>query len=88
MVRSTNAQSALKIFLSGQALGGHKRAHFPRAREEQNIAMKQEVSGICDVLNMNVPYTVSAEASNDVRCESWWPANSHRHEPLVGLIAN
>ncbi|KAB5560994.1 hypothetical protein DKX38_005951 [Salix brachista] len=77
-----------KIFLSGQALGGHKRAHFPRAREEQNIAMKQEVSGICDVLNMNVPYTVSAEASNDVRCESWWPANSHRHEPLVGLIAN
>ncbi|KAH8511100.1 hypothetical protein Peur_052714 [Populus x canadensis] len=85
-----------KVFLSGQALGGHKRAHFLRAREEQNTAMKQEVSGICDALNVNVPYTVAAEeASNDVRCESWcvrceswWPANSHNHEPLVGHIAN
>jgi hypothetical protein len=84
-----------KVFLSGQALGGHKRAHFLRAREEQNTAMKQEVPGICDALNVDVPYTFAAEASNDVRCESWcvrceswWPANSHNHEPLVGHIAN
>ncbi|KAJ6866944.1 zinc finger protein with KRAB and SCAN domains 5-like [Populus alba x Populus x berolinensis] len=77
-----------KVFLSGQALGGHKRAHFPKAREEQNTAVNREVSDICNVFTINVPYTVAPDVSNDVRCESWWPANSHKHEPLVGLIAN
>ncbi|KAJ6369891.1 hypothetical protein OIU76_028196 [Salix suchowensis] len=84
-----------KVFLSGQALGGHKRAHLPKAREEHNIEVNQEVSDICNAFNIKVPYTVAPEGSNEVRCESWWPgceswwpANSHKHEPLVGLIAN
>lgn len=79
-----------KVFASGQALGGHKRAHFSKDSEngeEQNTLLNQELSDICDkVIDFGV--RIEDEAKADVELKSWWVKNDHKHELLVGLIPN
>ncbi|PON83460.1 TFIIH C1-like domain containing protein [Trema orientale] len=78
-----------KIFASGQALGGHKRAHLVKDSEiapEQIILLKHSVCNGCDVLD--VPMTLGNEANTEVDLKSWWVKNDHKHELLVGLIPN
>ncbi|KAF2313636.1 hypothetical protein GH714_012531 [Hevea brasiliensis] len=78
-----------KNFVSGQALGGHKRAHHSKAREEQNMAMKQEDLDICDAPDINVPGMLHTEANCEFGFESWRAGiRSYKHESLVDLIAN
>ncbi|KAH7532706.1 hypothetical protein FEM48_Zijuj04G0050800 [Ziziphus jujuba var. spinosa] len=79
-----------KIFASGQALGGHKRAHFAKdseAGEEQISLLNQELSDICDkVIGFDV--RIEDEAKADVELKSWWVKNDQKHELLLGLIPN
>ncbi|KAI9117131.1 hypothetical protein K1719_011297 [Acacia pycnantha] len=82
----------LKIFPSGQALGGHKRSHFAA---EGSLVLEKPVQEIRDFLDLNLP--ASAEESNSQVMENyppWWLVQGHNHhhhpkqEPLVGLISN
>lgn len=81
-----------KVFASGQALGGHKRAHIVRDSEveaDQITLMKQEVCNISDVLDVGVSLTLEdIKANNGVQLKPWWVKNDHKHEVLVGLVPN
>ncbi|KAL5582199.1 hypothetical protein UlMin_014641 [Ulmus minor] len=84
-----------KVFASGQALGGHKRAHVTKDSElgaEQIKILKQEVCNICDVLDVSVPMTLGEQANSGVNevglIKPWWVNNDQKHELLVGLIPN
>ncbi|XP_062106540.1 uncharacterized protein LOC133817914 [Humulus lupulus] len=79
-----------KIFGSGQALGGHKRAHIVKDSEtgpEPITILKHSICGVSDVLN-GVPMTPEDEANTEVDLKSWWVKNGQKHELLVGLIPN
>ncbi|XP_077230536.1 uncharacterized protein LOC143863675 [Tasmannia lanceolata] len=84
----------LKVFASGQALGGHKRSHQvgnsdPRAEACQTIVIQQELPKIPDLLDLNLPAPVDDENNNGhIGFKSWWVGSNHKHEPLVGLISN
>ncbi|OMO84115.1 Zinc finger, C2H2-like protein [Corchorus olitorius] len=83
----------LKVFPSGQALGGHKRSHLvAEARlENQRIVIQKPVPEIRDFLDLNLPAPVEEEASSNVHVgfKPWWVGScSHKHEALVGLISN
>ncbi|XVF50025.1 hypothetical protein PTKIN_Ptkin04bG0062400 [Pterospermum kingtungense] len=72
----------LKVFPSGQALGGHKRSHFvAEPKENQAVVIR-------DFLDLNLPAPVEDETSVHVGFKPWWVGSSHKHEPLVGLISN
>ncbi|XP_030481892.2 uncharacterized protein LOC115698836 [Cannabis sativa] len=80
-----------KIFGSGQALGGHKRAHIVKDTESGpepiNILKHHSICGVSDVLD-GVPMTPGNEANTEVDLKSWWLKNGQKHELLVGLIPN
>ncbi|OMO53176.1 Zinc finger, C2H2-like protein [Corchorus capsularis] len=83
----------LRVFPSGQALGGHKRSHLvAEARlENQRIVIQKPVPEIRDFLDLNLPAPVEEEASSSVHVgfKPWWVGScSHKHEALVGLISN
>ena len=78
-----------KTFASGQALGGHKRAHIVKDSAigtEQITLLKHSVCNVCDVVH--VPLTLGEEANTEVDLKSWWLKNEKKHELLVGLIPN
>lgn len=80
----------LKVFATGQALGGHKRVHFGKDSEtgtEQTRALKQRISEICDVFELSQPVKLEEE-NGDVEFKSWWLGNEHKRELLVGLMPN
>lgn len=78
-----------KNFVSGQALGGHKRAHHAKAREELNLAMQQEDREMSDAPEINAPGMLDTEANPEYGLESWWAGvRSYKNESLVDLIAN
>ncbi|KAA8547927.1 hypothetical protein F0562_004356 [Nyssa sinensis] len=61
-----------KVFASGQALGGHKRAHyvgFSESRAKETMSIKQELSSIFD---LNHPVTLEKETNDDVELKLWW----------------
>ncbi|GMN42134.1 hypothetical protein TIFTF001_011346 [Ficus carica] len=82
----------LKVFGSGQALGGHKRAHMARDSEveaDQITLIKQQVCNFSGVLDLGVSVTLGdEEAKTDVQLNSWWAKNDLNHEVLVGLMPN
>ncbi|EEF36282.1 zinc finger protein 600 [Ricinus communis] len=77
-----------KLFVSGQALGGHKRAHPAKAKEEQNMAMQQEVPGICEALDINLPAMIDTESNDEAGFKSCWTGTIYKHEPLLDVIAS
>ncbi|XVF54397.1 hypothetical protein PTKIN_Ptkin05aG0177600 [Pterospermum kingtungense] len=79
----------LKVFPSGQALGGHKRSHLvSEAKENQTIVIQKPIPEIRDFLDLNLPAPVEEETSVHVEFKPWWVGSSHKHEALVGLISN
>ncbi|XP_044487434.1 zinc finger protein ZAT4-like [Mangifera indica] len=82
----------LKVFSSGQALGGHKRSHLINANEARNnptIVIEKPIPEIRSILDLNLPAPVEEDSSNaHLGSKPWWIASSHKHEALVGLISN
>ncbi|KAF5459636.1 hypothetical protein F2P56_019570 [Juglans regia] len=82
----------LKVFPSGQALGGHKRSHLGRgseARHNPTILIQKPVPEIRDFLDLNLPAPVEEESNRRVvGFQPWWMGSNQEHEALVGLISN
>ncbi|XP_062029825.1 uncharacterized protein LOC133745720 [Rosa rugosa] len=80
----------LKVFASGQALGGHKRSHYVKDSEiatDKTRVMKQQISDICD--SFEVSHQLKLQEENDgVEFKPWWAGTEQKHELLVGLIPN
>lgn len=87
----------LKVFPSGQALGGHKRSHLLAANTQPLIVPKpiREIRGFLD-LNLPAPAEdhkdhqededEEEEGSSHVSFNSWWVGSNHNnHVPLAGL---
>ncbi|KAG5535170.1 hypothetical protein RHGRI_023078 [Rhododendron griersonianum] len=81
-----------KAFPSGQALGGHKRAHYVGFSEktttkETASAMEEEVSELRIVCDLNLPVLgLENEVDIDVGFKPWWLGSDREREPL--LISN
>ncbi|CAN6574673.1 unnamed protein product [Malus baccata var. baccata] len=76
----------LKVFATGQALGGHKRVHFgkdPERGAQESRVLKQQISNICDAFDLSRPVE-----NGDVEFKSWWLGNEHKQELLMGLMPN
>ncbi|CAL5370715.1 unnamed protein product [Camellia sinensis] len=83
-----------KVFPSGQALGGHKRAHyigFSENRNTESVSTKQEE--LPDIHNsifdLNVPLSLESEVNDDdvvVGFKPWLVGSDHEREPP--LISN
>ncbi|XP_051120994.1 zinc finger protein ZAT4 isoform X2 [Andrographis paniculata] len=75
-----------KLFTSGQALGGHKRAHY-NGLNESKMNKESEVSAdVCNLLDLNHPAMAAEEGAN-VKREAglnglWW-ANGKREAAVV-----
>lgn len=85
----------LKVFLSGQALGGHKRSHLIGGSAENKnsqtiVIQKPAAPEVRDFLDLNLPAPVEEESSSShaAAFKPWWVGSSHKHEALVGLISN
>ncbi|KAK3225941.1 hypothetical protein Dsin_005803 [Dipteronia sinensis] len=84
----------LKVFSSGQALGGHKRSHLVNvvneARSNSSIVIeKPPMPEIRNFLDLNLPAPAEEESNNGhLGFKPWWIDSSHKHEALVGLISN
>ncbi|KAG2675490.1 hypothetical protein I3760_12G006100 [Carya illinoinensis] len=82
----------LKVFPSGQALGGHKRSHLDggsAARHNPTILIQKPVPESRDFLDLNLPAPVEEESNRHVAgFQPWWMGSNQKHEALVGLISN
>lgn len=87
----------LKVFASGQALGGHKRSHLiggggSERKHNQTIVVQKPIPEIRDFLDLNLPAPVEEDSNGGGHVASlkpWWVGScSHKHEGLVGLISN
>ncbi|XP_073136821.1 uncharacterized protein [Henckelia pumila] len=81
--------TCFKFFGSGQALGGHRRAHytvFAESKTEEKTAQTHG-SGIVDnSLDLNVPLTAdedTSSATGHVGLNLWRVERGHEHEALV-----
>ncbi|KAK4417608.1 Zinc finger protein AZF2 [Sesamum alatum] len=75
-----------KVFPSGQALGGHKRAHYTGSNESktnETTTVIQEVAEVHNLLDLNFPVTADEGTKSDVGLNLWWADRSHEHEALV-----
>lgn len=77
-----------KVFSSGQALGGHKRAHFnglieSKKKESMSMIVDQEVAEIHDAFDLNFPAAVEEGIKNDVGFHPLRTDRSHEAETLV-----
>lgn len=81
-----------KAFPSGQALGGHKRAHYVGFSEnttakETASAKEEEISELRIVCDLNLPVLdLKNEVDIDVGYKPWWLGSDRECEPL--LISN
>ncbi|KAF8389735.1 hypothetical protein HHK36_024254 [Tetracentron sinense] len=86
----------LKIFASGQALGGHKRSHLVGGSEArgsqmtQTIVIQEKLPEFRDLLDLNLPAPIEEDTDGQVGFKPWWVGSNHKHEALVGvgLISN
>ena len=87
----------LKVFQSGQALGGHKRSHLSGGSESsrncqsQTVVLQETVPEIRDFLDLNLPAAAEDESNSHAEpYRPWWVVggNNHKQEALVGLMSN
>ncbi|CAJ1975347.1 unnamed protein product [Sphenostylis stenocarpa] len=88
----------LKVFPSGQALGGHKRSHLPSGSENarncqsQTVVLEGASPEIRDFFDLNLPASTEEEGNSHGHAEPyrpWWVVGgSVKQEALVGLISN
>ncbi|QCE13969.1 uncharacterized protein LOC114162731 [Vigna unguiculata] len=92
----------LKVFSSGQALGGHKRSHHlpngsdiaTRNCQSQRVVLEGEDPEIRDFFDLNLPASNEEEGNSHGHAEAykpWWVvggSSSHKQEALIGLISN
>lgn len=87
----------LKIFSSGQALGGHKRSHL-LPTNARSLVITKPIPEIRDFLDLNLPAPAEEhknhqqdeeeeeEGSSHVSFSSWWVgSNPNNHVALTGL---
>ncbi|MED6219820.1 hypothetical protein PIB30_039296 [Stylosanthes scabra] len=105
--KGTNKQGhecpiCLKVFSSGQALGGHKRSHMASASASESGNFRQtvvleesSVPEIRDLLDLNLPVAEEDDHDHDEEeinghasdsYTTWW--ENHKQEALVGLMSN
>ncbi|KAF8037431.1 hypothetical protein BT93_B0357 [Corymbia citriodora subsp. variegata] len=81
-----------KVFLSGQALGGHKRSHLlrePGTRKEEPIsAIPNPIPEIREFLDLNLPAPLDEEERRHVGFTPWWLERNCNPEALIGLVSN
>ncbi|XP_056175390.1 zinc finger protein ZAT9-like [Syzygium oleosum] len=81
-----------KVFLSGQALGGHKRSHLlrePRTRKEEPISsIRNPIPKIREFLDLNLPAPLDEEERGHVDFTPWWLERNCNPEALIGLVSN
>lgn len=88
-----------KVFSSGQALGGHKRAHLAMNTDDRgeaacgqtSVIQQQQPLEMPDLLDLNIPAPVNEEfnsTNGNAEMKSWWAGTNLKHEPLVGVISN
>ncbi|PSS33661.1 Zinc finger protein [Actinidia chinensis var. chinensis] len=78
----------LKVFPSGQALGGHKRAHYIGLTENTNkecVLTKQELPDKHIDCDLNVPISLEKDVGVgvDVGFKPWWVGSDRGRKPLV-----
>ncbi|KAK7292180.1 hypothetical protein RIF29_07939 [Crotalaria pallida] len=83
----------LKVFQSGQALGGHKRSHVAASGSEstKNFQKVEQVPEIREFLDLNLPAATEEESGTSHADSSrpWWLVESnHKQEALVGLMSS
>lgn len=84
VTRSHECPICLRVFSSGQALGGHKRSHLlNETGENHTVLIPKPIPGIREFLDLNMP----APLEDQEGFNPWWVgSSSHKHETLVGLI--
>lgn len=90
-VKGHECAICLKVFPTGQALGGHKRSHLvggTEAKSNQTTITQEPIPAMRDFLDLNLPAPVEEESSGLVGFNPWWIESSHKHKALVGLISN
>nr|KYP55759.1 Zinc finger protein 1 [Cajanus cajan] len=100
-VKGHECPICLKVFPSGQALGGHKRSHHlaggsesARNFQSQTVTLEEAAPEIRDFFDLNLPASTEEEGTSHGHghAESyrpWWlVGSSHKQEALVGLISN
>ncbi|GMI67437.1 hypothetical protein HRI_000413000 [Hibiscus trionum] len=81
----------LKVFGSGQALGGHKRSHMSKdpGTSDKQPAEKLDLSHISsDVIDLNLPVMHSEEVKGDTGFKSCRLGTDCKSEALLSLVAN
>ncbi|XAR49997.1 hypothetical protein NMG60_11004194 [Bertholletia excelsa] len=93
-IKAHECPICLKVFSSGQALGGHKRSHLIGAPDQAKpsnqtvVSQKPNIPEIRDLLDLNLPAPVEEEIGENVGFKPWWGTSNHKHEPLLGLLSN
>ncbi|XAR71286.1 hypothetical protein NMG60_11028478 [Bertholletia excelsa] len=78
-----------KVFPSGQALGGHKRAHytgFSENKTNESVLNIQELPEVHKIFDLNLSGGIEKLVNDDVGLKPWWIESDHEREPLVILI--
>lgn len=81
----------LKVFATGQALGGHKRAHLVKNLDNilQDTTVEQDYSDLSNDLDLNISNTLEEEVHGDAGSEPWLvESKQHKHERLLSMMAS
>ncbi|GMJ16243.1 hypothetical protein HRI_005293500 [Hibiscus trionum] len=81
----------LKVFGSGQALGGHKRSHMSKdpGTSDKQPAEQLDLSNISsDIIDLNLPVLHNEEANGDTGFKSCRLGTDCKSEALLSLVAN
>ncbi|GAV57456.1 zf-C2H2_6 domain-containing protein [Cephalotus follicularis] len=60
-----------RVFKSGQALGGHKRSHFVGGAESEIVVIKQDISQMPGLIDLNLPAPVEEHAVGHAGFVPW-----------------
>lgn len=72
-VKEHECPICLRVFRSGQALGGHKRSHFVGGFEDKTMVIRQETpeTQITGLFDLNLPAPIEEEANGHVGFMAW-----------------